>query len=406
VRIGLEEYRCLAVQASHLLIEKVARAPALGASRESALTALRLADMLTEADRGGNLEGLRARYSPYLLAALSLTLSGDRLLSSEATLDCGTLSVEGPLGAIALTILLSTQLGGYYVAMPLTDDVRFSGAEAAGVSDGTQVEPPIPGGEDRILVDEVLPPEALGDSEDVARAGVVGAPTGAAETGGGGAEAPEAVAPGGLPSIDVRGYVERILGALTGDVEPAPGSGAAPAAPPAPGAGLGESIGNIVIDYRLLAELSEILGEAGVGVAGGVEVGIYAPGGFRGVEGPGLGLPLLVLASFGAIAAMYVRRDALVKIARRIGVVRGVQPHPVEECYAEALAILESRGLGRRPWETAREHYERVRGALQPVEASALENIVSVYEVYAYSGREPGEEEVKACISSLEVLRE
>lgn len=75
----------------------------------------------------------------------------------------------------------------------------------------------------------------------------------------------------------------------------------------------------------------------------------------------------------------------------------------IVEAYINALSILEIKGLGRRSWETPREHLQRI----PPTPCrEAFERLVEVYEKTVFSDHKIGLDMVGSALKYLEMVRE
>ena len=407
LRVLYSDYQCLLYNTARSLIASAVFTQFSGVSRDAAYTALRVADMLSVVAQGGDLVELRREYQSYLLKTLVYTVSNNPIFSRQVEIECESVRVQGRLGSIALTLALASfSNDGLVSLLPLDDEVKFyirkgGSWEYRDVTVGSRIA------EERIRLDEILPQEEPETGSDILR-GSIGAGERSLEevVAGQAVEGETRIAT--VPKVDIRGQLERILGAIISGREgsKAPGGGQSPPPLPTPLA-LGEAVADIVIDYRLLAGLASVLGNEIAGLEGGsVKVGLYTPVTPRSKVDVGFEAPLAFMVAAVLATVAYMRRELLYKALYSMGLRGGPPKHPIAECYSDALKLLEKKGLGIMPWETPREQLERVKRDLGERGYEAMSHIVTLYEAYAYSDRKPDSLEASACFSSLEVLKE
>ncbi|MCE4611026.1 MAG: DUF4129 domain-containing protein [Desulfurococcales archaeon] len=407
IKIPYPEYQCLLYDTARSLIASAVFTQFSGVSRDAAYTSLRVADMLSAVAQGGDLSEIRREYQGYLLKALVYTVSGNPVFTKQVKIECESIRVQGRLGSIALTLALANpSIEGFVTLLPIDDEVKFyvkkgENWEYRDVRAGSRIA------EERIKFDEILPQEEPEAGNDVLR-GSIGAEDRSLQEIVSSQSIKAGASVAAVPRVDIRGQIEKILGTIIPGRASAGDSKDGGAPPPlAAPLALGEAVADIVIDYRLLAGLASVLGEDVMGLEGGsVKVGLYTPVTPRGEVNASFKAPLAFMVLTLAAMIAYVRRDMLYKALYSIGLRSGPPKHPIAECYSEALGMLEKKGLGRMPWETPREHLERIKEILDERGYEAMNYVVTLYEVYAYSDREPDPLEASACFSSLEVLKE
>lgn len=174
----------------------------------------------------------------------------------------------------------------------------------------------------------------------------------------------------------------------------------------------GRIAGVIDVGYEDIARISEILNiefPLSSVEGGGSPGALVVPEGesYGVVEGIAvvaalsLALGLAVVSVAYAPRALPIARRVLLRVTGRLS-----NYEDVIECYWEAVDHL-GNVAGKMPWETPREHLERVRGVLGPGSERylAFSRIVNVYEIVRYGGVEPSREMVDECRSSLRVVK-